>query len=398
MVTAPTMDQCREVWLSEFRRRTSHAHPALQKLIRPTKSRIIFGNRPDWAIKFVTAVREQNAQGRHEEHMTWIAEEASGIMRALMVQVEGTLSNTDGMFILVGNPNTRDCYFFDCFNIDRHHWWTYTMNAEESPEHIVSHARNKLLEEKYGRDSDIYRVRVLGEFPHNNPNCVVSSEDLEACTRTDPNQCMRYGRRERSGLVIPQQFGIDFARFGGDENVVYQRFGNCIIGQWIMGNVDPNDALDKAFEMRKMSNWKLKNTWFVPDAGGMGQGLMRRLSQLNTNYLEFHNGGKAYDSEFADKITEAWFNLARLVRQRKVHIPNDPRLIQQLSTRQYKYKDVKGKGKICVESKEDYVDRMRRELGSTSEEAGKSPDRADAMVMCFYNNVEAVGRIATRSA
>jgi ribosomal protein L35 len=57
-----------------------------------------------------------------------------------------------------------------------------TFNAEESPEWIVNPQRNKDLEDLYGRDSDVYRIRVLGEFPHSDPNCVFSSEDLEKCT------------------------------------------------------------------------------------------------------------------------------------------------------------------------------------------------------------------------
>lgn len=392
MVTAPTMDQCREVWLSAARDLIRNAEPFLQRYIEVTKSRIIFAGRPDYAIKFVTAIREQNAQGRHNPNMTWIADEASGIPRPLMVQIEGTLSNLEGpgmngLFLVVGNPNTQACYFFDCFNRDRHNWWTYTMNAEESPPHIVSPARNKLLAEKYGRDSDVYRVRVLGEFPRADVQTLMTMDDLEACTKTDPYAMSMLGEIQTDGSIWrPKQIGIDFARFGGDESTVYARVGNAVIRWHSWTFLDPNIALDRAFALRKEMGWRMEETLWVPDAGGMGQGIMQRFYDAGARVLEFHFGGNAYDSDFYDRGSEAYFGLARKVRRRECYLPNDPRLLQQLGTRWYKPKEDRGKTYLSVENKEDYVDRMRKELGSTDTRGERSPDRSDGAVMAMYDH------------
>ena len=410
MVTAPTMDQCREVWLAEARRRlkADGVNPILTDFVECTKSRIIVAGDPNWSVKFVTSTREENAQGRHHPWMTWIVEEASGMPRALITQIEGTLSNLgevsktrgevmNGLLFLIGNPNTRSCYFFDCFNIDREHWWTYCMNAEETPQHIVSPKRNEILARKYGKDSDVYRVRVLGEFPKSDPTCIVSSEVLEACLRTDPIRCMDYGMVETNGKRQPAKaIGLDFARYGGDESVFYARQGNTVIHWEWYTQIDPNDLLDKAIAFCYEINWDPKQVWWVPDAGGLGQGLLRRFYKANMPLLEFHSAGSCESPEYADKLSEAFFTFAERAKAGLVHIPNDPRLIQQLCTRRYEVVDVKGRAKIKCEPKKDYMERMRKEAGST-DTVGKSPDRADAFVQCYYDNFMVEGMMSRKT-
>jgi len=404
-VTAPTMNQCRDVWLAEYCRMLEKAHPLLRRYVQPTKSKVIIANDGNWGIKFVTAAREQNAQGRHHPYMTWLADEMSGIMRALCVQIEGTLSNLDGenmngMFIGQGNPNTRDCYFFDCFNIDRDRWWTYTMNAEESPAHIVSPERNRLLAEKYGRDSDIYRVRVMGEFPHSDPNTAISSEDLEACTQTDPDECRAMGLHEQYGIVTPiRQIGIDFARYGGDENTVFFREGNAIIRWEHYLHADPNDVLDDAFRIRAEMGWKRDDPFWVFDAGGLGQGIARRVHRAagDGKVLEFHSGSTITQSlDYYDKITEAFFTVGHLARKRQMHIPHDTRLIQQFSSRRFEMADQRGRGCLRLESKDQYVTRTMRERGVDTR-GQISPDRADGCALAYYPCSPAEAQILRRT-
>ena len=96
--------------------------------------------------------------------------------------------------------------------------------------------------------------------------------------------------------------------------------------------------------------------------------------------IEFHNGGVAIDSsQFANKITEAWFHMARLIKASECNIPNDNRLIQQLSTRRYY---TNKKGKLILETKDEYMKR-----------GYNSPDRGDGCVLAFYDQQLAQGRL-----
>ncbi len=382
IVTAPTMRQCKDVWLVEARRRLAAADPVIARFFNCTKTKIEIGGRPDWGVKLVTATREENAQGYHEENMTVIMEEASGIPRELVTQFKGTLSNPNALLVQIGNPNTLDCDFYTCFNINRHRWATFTWNAEDTARDypwIVSPQRNKDLADEFGLDSDVYRIRVLGEFPHSDPNCVMSAEDLEKCT--DRGLMLECSQICRGDDVLPaRQIGGDLARFGGDESVIFRRSGQAIMEWKHYAHVDPNHVVNDAFRMQADAGWRNSDTWFVFDAGGMGQGVMGNFHDAGKQIVEFHFGGKATETQYANKVTQAWFHFARLARARQVYIPRDNRLIQQLSTRQY-FTDAKGK--LVLEKKDDYIKRGH-----------DSPDRADAIVMCFWDDVEAVANMA----
>lgn len=389
IVTAPTMRQCKGVWLTECRRVLERADPVLRKFIECTKSSVVVAGRPDWGIRLITATKEENAQGLHQNNLTVIMEEASGIKREIVGSFEGTVTNENALLMQIGNPNTRDCAFFDAFNRDRHRWATLTLNTEDAAqivverdgrlEPMVSPENIQYLADKHGRDSDYYRIRVLGEFPQSDPNCVMSSEDVDACTRTSLVDCAK--------AAPARQIGIDFARFGADESVVMRRKGNAVVEWAHFAKTEPADVARYAFKLQSEADWRDRDCWYVPDAGGMGQGVMHVFREARKQVHEFHSNGRPAKKDYDNKITEAWFGLADLVKRRKAHLPNDPRLVQQLSTRQY---HVTKQGKLALESKDDYKRR------STDEE-GASPDRADAAVMAFYERVQAAGNFTERT-
>ena len=368
VLTAPTMRQCKDIWLAEARRTMNRADPWLQNLIKVTSTRVVIAKNTDWGIQTVTASNEEAMQGFHHKNLKVICEEASGIDRGLIQALRDTQSNPDCAMLMIGNPNSRDCSFFDCFNKERGNWETLTFNAEETPASaFFDPKRNEELEEEFGRDSDIYRIAVLGEFPHSDPNCVISSEELEKVT--DKKLLLPC-----AGLSRIKQMGLDFARFGGDELTLYRRSGEAIV-QWArMVRVDPSILVDKAFAWQMDAGWRDDVCWYIPDAGGMGQGVMHRFYDAGKQVVEFHNGGTAIESQkYGNKVTEAWWNFAKKVRKLKCYIPADNILIQQLCQRQYY---MNKKGRMVLESKEDFVKRGHN-----------SPDRADGLVMAFYDEV-----------
>lgn len=371
IVTAPTMRQCKDVWLAEARQTIRMADPVLSQIYTFTGTGIgILGHKPsEWGTLLLTASRPENLQGQHRKNMHVIAEEASGIQRSFIEQFKGTLSNPNAIFLQIGNPNTRDCNFFDCFNSQRKKWVTFTWNAEETPaSEWFDPQRNKDLEEEFGRDSDVYRIRVLGEFPHADPNCVMSSEDIE---KVMEKKRMLLAAKLGNGR---KQIGLDFARYGGDENVVIRRSGNAVVEYWWRSRIDPNRAVDLAFKMQAHAGWSNHETKYVADAGGMGQGVMDRFYQANKTVHEFHSNHAASLMDYDNAITQGWFGLAKLVRTGHCYLPLDNQLLHQLSSRQY---FTTKKGRLVLESKDDYMKRGH-----------DSPDRADGTVMAFWDNVE----------
>ena len=378
IVTAPTMRQCKEVWLGEVETVLGRAPRWVSRLFKVTNTAIsVAGRKPKiWGCLTITATKSTNAQGQHRQHMDVIMEEASGISREMIQQFKGTLTNPNSLLLLIGNPNTRDCEFFDCFyGPDQESWCKLHWNAEETPESAwYTRKTSEDLAREFGRDSDIYRVRVLGEFPQSSPECIMSDVDVQACMdRSLFMECVKASNLKR--------FGMDFARFGGDECVVYQRSGNAIIDWKAQARIEPEHIVQAGFKMQADSLWRDTDCTYVADAHGMGQGVLNTFHKAGKNVVEFYNHSSASSAHYADRITEAWFRLAKKVKAREVCLPKDNLLKVQLSTRKYA---LDNKGKIKIEKKDVYKERMGQ----------MSPDRADALVLAFYDGGGTTAKVA----
>lgn len=384
IVTAPTMRQGKDIWMVEAKLRLDAADPQIAKFFKLQKTKITLFGVDTWNIQVTTATTSEKAQGFHRPGMFVIMEEASGISEAIVTQYKGTMTNPSAFVLMIGNPNTRDCEFYKPFTSQRHKWKTLTWNAEETPEsEWFSKTRNQDLADEFGRDSDVYRIRVLGEFPYADPNCVMSTEDLEPCT--DPSTiiaCSRLLRATEHGGGMARQMGMDFARFGGDENTLYRRSGNAIVEWAREAHMEPARMVERAFKWQKDAGWKDEETLYVADAGGMGQGVMHLFYDAGKRIVEFHTQGVPSQYDYENIMTEGWFHLAKLVKKRRAYLPKDDTLLTQLSTRQY---FTNKKGKLVLESKDDY---MRR--------GHDSPDRADGCVQAFYDGMTAGGRSTTK--
>jgi intein/homing endonuclease len=384
IVTAPTMRQCKDVWLAEARRNLEKAEPWIKGFIKITKTRVVIAKDPEWTILTATATRSEAAQGFHQDNMTVIAEEASGIPRDLITQYKGTLSNRDALFLMIGNPNVRDCAFFDCFyGLMNDRWFKLVFNAEESPH--VNPQRNKDLEEEFGRDSDVYRIRVLGEFPLVDPNCVMGSDEVIKCMDSAIRQrAIGTEKAAEYGGGLVRAFGLDFARMGGDENVLSRRLGMAQTKLDILPHSEPIKLVRMAFKQQEQMGWSDSQTLYVPDATGMGQGVLFSFYEQNKRVHEFHNHGTPYSSKYANKVTEGWFHMRGLVRKSNCYLIQDQVLLSQLSNRQYFHNK---KGQIIVESKDDYIKR-----------GNDSPDRADATIQSFYDCPFVPAKVSSRDS
>jgi hypothetical protein len=100
---------------------------------------------------------------------------------------------------------------------------------------------------------------------------------------------------------------------------------------------------------------------------GYGHQLMDRMQEQNFYLQRFNNGSPAKRSDiYANLSAEWWSTAGRLIERRQIIIPNDEKLIAQLTSRRKLY-DSKGREK--PESKADLRAR-----------GVESPDRADALI------------------
>jgi len=115
VVSAPTMRQCKDVWLTEARRLFENAHPGLRRHVEITRSKVVIAGDPDWGVWTVTATKPENAQGYHQKYLTFIFDEASGVDDEIIQQAKGTLTNKNSLLLMIGNPNQRNCAFISVF-------------------------------------------------------------------------------------------------------------------------------------------------------------------------------------------------------------------------------------------------------------------------------------------
>ena len=167
-------------------------------------------------------------QGFHAENILFILEEASGVFEKVFEVARGALSTDGARVVMCGNPTRTTGYFYESFNKNRNGWTTLQFNGEDSPH--VSRQFIADMASEYGADSDIYRVRVQGNFPRASINQLIPEELVRAAVE-------RTIRPEQYGFA-PVIFGVDFAPYGGDRSAIYMRQGLFARKLWQGINVD----------------------------------------------------------------------------------------------------------------------------------------------------------------
>ncbi len=160
--------------------------------------------------------------------------------------------------------------------------------------------------------------------------------------------------------------GIDVARFGADSTMLYRRKGLKVVEEKQLYKADTVEVTNEAivFMGDECQVTKVDDT-------GVGGGVSDQLISKGKPVEMINFGGSAKDKDkYPNTISEMWFEFRDMLDE--IEIPNDRELLQQLTSRQYKFDN---KGRRMVESKEDFKKRY-----------GKSPDKADALLLCYYNS------------
>jgi hypothetical protein len=76
---------------------------------------------------------------------------------------------------MTGNPTRTSGYFYEAFNKMRDRFFTMKVASSDSTQ--VSKTFMEDMKLKYGEDSNIYRVRVLGEWPEADDDVVIPWEN-----------------------------------------------------------------------------------------------------------------------------------------------------------------------------------------------------------------------------
>jgi hypothetical protein len=318
-------------------------------------------------------------QGIHRRYVMVVLDEAGGIPEDLYTATEA-VTNTEGARVLaIGNPDSRGTPFHRIFKDDPT-WHKIKISAFDTPnftdEVVPDELRPLLIQPSWverqkiswGEDSARYKSKILAEFPDEADNTFFSQNAIDSAIDCDIVDDM-----ENRAVL-----GVDVARFGEDDSVVYiNRGGRCRrLDSWSKAT-----AIESANRVHRLAIEHAVSEVRV-DAAGLGGPVVDLLVNLaDGKYLVISMLGSA-----ASPDNTRWIN-ARAANYDNLRDgmlngvfdidPEDKVLIDEMLMIQYRFSQ---KGAIQIESKDDMRSR-----------GVKSPDSLDALVYAAADLSNVVG-------
>lgn len=161
------------------------------------------------------------------------------------------------------------------------------------------------------------------------------------------------------------EIGVDVARMGNDRTELVKRKGLKEIARETYSKLRTTEVCDK---VEQMANYD-KSILIKVDDTGVGGGVSDDLIRRGYNVMPINFGAKPNNPDkYPNLISEAWFYMSEIIDTIQLSRDND--LLMELSSRKWV---MDNKGRRGVESKDSYKKRGYR-----------SPDKADATILCFY--------------
>ena len=169
-----------------------------------------------------------------------------------------------------------------------------------------------------------------------------------------------------------EEIGADIARGGKDRVVFFKRKGHTVTDfREYKQNADGEKRRITETAERLMAFANDDHSMRIKvDDTGLGGGVTDILEDAGFNVFGVNFAQNATDRDhYGNAIAEMWFNFASIVDT--VSLPDDIELVEEMTERREGRRD--SKGRRTVEKKDDFIAR-----------AGRSPDKADALLLCFY--------------
>ena len=322
-----------------------------------------------WRVDAQTC-REENSEsfaGQHAASATsfYIFDEASAVPDIIWEVAEGGLTDGEPMMFVFGNPTRNTGRFKECFGRRRQYWTTYHVDSRSV--FITNKTQIKQWAEEYGENSDFFKVRVKGEFPSASTAQFIPSELAEQAAKVE------VPHNEATAAIM----GVDVARFGDDDTVIYTRIGKGYLPIKRFHGLDTVQVVAKVkqhfSELRRIGFPEDRIFIFV-DEGGVGGGPKDMLRDDGYPVRGVQFGSGADEPQLYDrKREEMWARMKEWLQDGGA-IPDDRGLIEDLTAPEF---DIKLTGQIKLESKKDM---KKRGLAS--------PDAADALALTFAYKVQ----------
>lgn len=374
VITANTAEQLKtKTWaeVGKWHKMSLTEHWFKYSAARGSMSLTHVDHKETWRVDAQTC-REENSEafaGLHAANSTpfYIFDEASRIPDKIFEVREGGTTDGEPMVFDFGNPTRNSGRFYEnASGKFRHRYRVRIVDSRQVS--ITNKARIQEWIDDYGEDSDFVKVRVRGLFPSAGNLQFIRTSDVEAAMRRETFV-------DRAAALV---IGVDVARFGDDESVIFCRLGmdaRSFPPERFQG-LDTVQLTGKVIErVRRFRSLGLECAGLFVDGGGIGGGVVDQLRNLAYNPIEVQFGGSATDAAtYRYKSDEMWGNMREAIATRLILPENIEGLKEQLTQREYGY-TLTG-NKIHLETKKDMKAR-----------GVQSPDLADALALTFAMEV-----------
>lgn len=347
-----------------------------------------------------------NMQGKHHPNLLQIVDEGPGVPNDIYEAMLANATGSQNRLLTIGNPigeHTRHYILrersdanvirISCLehpNVVHQeeiipgavtYGWVDQSVKEwcEKIEDVLENAPNDINRHFYWdgflwKPSAIAESKILGLTPKNADDVVI------------PFSVIQQAHARRDDAFMPEaatvQVGIDGAYTGQDETVMYFNHSGWVEEPVVWQGYDTIQSANRI--IRELLDKKSKYRWIkrykiLIDQGGV-VGLVDQLRKIIRedrlswiHLVPVYFGSAATDSStYANLRAELYFTARNILRDSKASLPKrDPKLDYELGVTRYTQQ--KG-NRIQLESKEAIKKRI-----------GRSPDRADALVLALYN-------------
>lgn len=354
--TAPTAHQLQDVLWREIKRLIARMPEPVRPLYSVSQDRVILNGSAGMIVARTARPENPDAlQGFHAAEILFIIDEAAGVCDAVFEVARGALSTPAARVAMAANPTRLSGYFFNAFHKARDLWGRLQFSCLDSPLVAENYAREVAVE--YGDDSDMYRIRVLGDFPQHGLLSIISAERVQlAIERTLPLDAARNA---------PAILGVDPAWMGSDRSVVALRQG---IAARVLHVARSIDGVTLATLVAQCQDKHDVRATFI-DQTGVGASVCDQLRNIGRSFVPIAFGGKPVDaSRFVNRRAEMWWTMREWFEQ-DVGLADHADIKDDLTGPEY---CINPAGKIQLESKDSM-----RERGLAS------PDIGDALALTF---------------
>ena len=234
-----------------------------------------------WSEKNTEAFQGMHNKGKR---LLIIFDEASAIHDLIWEVVEGATTDADTQIIWLafGNPTRNIGRFRDCFGEGKHAAYWHSRQIDSRTVAITNKRRFEQWITVYGEDSDFVRIRVLGQFPRQGLMEFFLASDIDAA--------MSAAREIFIDASTPLAIGVDVARYGSNNSVIYPRKGRDgrTIPCKVFNGLSTVELSNQVFD--SWLTWRPDGIFI--DGGGVGGGVVDQCRAKNLYVSEVQFGGK----------------------------------------------------------------------------------------------------------